>query len=94
MGALVTLLFSALSTFLGKLITGFGISVIAYSGLDYMQSQFLSFISGEISGFPEACLDLFYLCGGGQVLNILFGAFAFIVSLKTISGVLSFATKR
>ncbi|HEZ3256888.1 TPA: DUF2523 domain-containing protein, partial [Neisseria meningitidis] len=37
------------------------------------------------TGAPQAMLQLFYISGGGTVLNILFGAIAFILSFKQIT---------
>ncbi|HEZ4164616.1 TPA: DUF2523 domain-containing protein, partial [Neisseria meningitidis] len=42
-------------------------------------------ITSSITGAPQAMLQLFYISGGGTVLNILFGAIAFILSFKQMT---------
>lgn len=76
---------AALMTFAGKLLAALGIGFVAYEGFDYVQSQFTGYLLNNLNNFPAAALQLFYMAGGGVVLNWFFGSFAFLTSIKTVS---------
>lgn len=83
--ALSTLIMSGLMSFTGKIITAFGIGFISYTGLDYMQGKFANYIQSQLGSFPIDALQIFYMAGGGVVLNWLFGAISFVATIKTTS---------
>ena len=58
---------------------------MTYAGVDRLVAKFQSAIQANVTGAPQAMLQLFYLSGGGTVLNILFGAIAFILSFKQMT---------
>lgn len=66
------------------ILTSLGISMITYVGFDILISQFKTQIMMNMSGVPAGLLQMFYLSGGGVVLNIIFGMFAFAATFKTM----------
>lgn len=80
-----TLLTSVLMTAAGKIISALGVGFVSYTGLDYIQGRFASWISTQLGSFPADALQIFYIAGGGVALNWFFGAFAFVASLKATS---------
>lgn len=85
MKSLALLLTSVLMSFAGKIIMALGLSVISYTGFDFMQSRFINWFEQSLGSFPADALQIFYIAGGGVALNWFFGAFTFIVSLKSLS---------
>lgn len=81
-GQLIT---SVLMTFAGKLIAAFGLSFISYVGLNEMQGYLLSHVQTQIGGISSDAMNLAYIAGIGVCLNWIFGTFAFITSLKSLS---------
>lgn len=80
-----TMLISVLMSFAGKIIAALGIGFVTYSGIDYMQGKFASWIAQELGSFPADAMQIFYIGGGGVFLNWIFGAVAFIASIKSMS---------
>lgn len=66
----------------GRIIAALGITAVTYVGFDIIIQRFQNEIVSSMSGAPLALLQLFYLSGGGVVLNVFFGAMAFILSYK------------
>ncbi|ELK86337.1 DUF2523 domain-containing protein [Neisseria meningitidis] len=81
LAALIPLLMSVV----GRILTALGLMAVTYSGVDRLVAHFQQAITHSITGAPQAMLQLFYISGGGTVLNILFGAIAFILSFKQIT---------
>lgn len=81
-GQLIT---SVLMTFAGKLIAAFGLSFISYVGLNEMQGYLLSQVQTQIGGISSDAMNLAYIAGIGVCLNWIFGTFAFVTSLKSLS---------
>lgn len=69
----------------GRIMTALGLMAVTYTGVDIMVSRFQQEITQSVTGAPQAMLQLFYISGGGTVLNILFGAIAFILSFKQMT---------
>ncbi len=84
LSALLPSLANLLTTFLGKLIAALGLTAVTYVGLDALISQFKSQIQAALNDVPQGMLQIFYLSGGGTVLNILFGCLTFFVAFKTV----------
>jgi len=80
-----TMLTSALMSFTGKLIAALGVGFVSYTGIDYLQSKFAAWILQQLGNFPADALQIFYIGGGGVFLNWIFGAIAFIASIKATS---------
>ena len=55
------------------------------TGIDYLQSKFAAWILQQLGNFPADALQIFYIGGGGVFLNWIFGAIAFIASIKATS---------
>ncbi|MBG8743553.1 DUF2523 domain-containing protein [Neisseria meningitidis] len=81
LAALIPLLMSVV----GRILTALGLMAVTYSGVDRLVAHFQQAITHSITGAPQAMLQLFYISGGGTVLNILFGAIAFILSFKQMT---------
>lgn len=50
-----------------------------------MQAKFASYIQQQLGNIPADALQIFYMAGGGVFLNWIFGAVAFIATIKTTS---------
>lgn len=85
MKAIFSMIISALMTFAGKILTALGVGFITYKGLDLMQAKFASYIQQQLGNIPADALQIFYMAGGGVFLNWIFGAVAFIATIKTTS---------
>lgn len=80
-----TLLTAVLITTAGKIMTALGLCFIVYQGLDTLQGYFLSVVNKQLGQFTNDALQLFYLGGGGEVLNWVFSGYAFALSIKSTS---------
>ncbi len=80
-----TLITSVLMTVAGRVIAALGLSFVSYVGLNELQEMFLRAVSDQIGGIPADALQIAYIAGFGLCLNWVFGAFAFVVSLKSLS---------
>jgi putative membrane protein len=81
-GQLIT---SVLMTVAGKVIAALGLSFISYVGLNEIQGYLLSHVQAQIGGLPSDAMNLAYIAGIGVCLNWIFGTFAFVTSLKSLS---------
>ena len=80
-GAIIT---SVLMTVAGRILSALGLSMMSYVGLNEMQGYFLKAISEQMSNRPEEALQNMYIAGFGVVLNWIFGAFIFVISVKSL----------
>lgn len=80
-----TLMTAILMTTAGKIISALGLCFITYQGLDTLQGYFLRVVHQQLGQFTHDALQLFYLGGGGEVLNWVFSGYAFALSIKTTS---------
>lgn len=81
-GQLIT---SVLMTVAGKVIAALGLSFISYVGLNEIQGYLLSHAQQQIGGISSDAMNLAYIAGIGVCLNWIFGTFAFVTSLKSLS---------
>lgn len=81
-GQLIT---SVLMTVAGKIIAALGLSFISYVGLNEIQGILLAHVQAQIGGLPSHALNMAYIAGVGVCLNWIFGTFAFVTSLKSLS---------
>ncbi|QEY25503.1 DUF2523 family protein [Neisseria zalophi] len=81
-GKLIT---GVLMSVAGRLIAALGLSFVSYVGLNEIQGYLLNQVQTQIGGIPNDALQLAYIAGMGVVLNWIFGTFAFIASMKTMS---------
>lgn len=81
-GRLIT---SVLMTVAGKVIAALGLSFVSYVGLNELQKYLLDAVQTQIGGLPQDGLQIAYIAGLGVALNWIFGTFAFIVSIKSLS---------
>lgn len=66
----------------GRVLSVVGLSFVTVTGLNTMQRYFINEISRAIGGFPDEALQIMYIAGFGVVLNWIFGAFSFVITLK------------
>lgn len=85
LSALIPMLINGLTTLIGKVLAALGLTLVSYVGLDIIINNFKSEIKTLISNIPTGALQLFYLSGGGTVLNIVFGCFTFFVAFKSLT---------
>lgn len=83
--SLIPALLNMLASLVGKIIAALGITAMTYTGLDLLINQFKGQIQSAVHGVPAGLLQMFYLSGGGVVLNILFGCLTFVLTFKTLS---------
>lgn len=85
LAALIPSLINALSYLFVRFITAIGLTAVSFVGLDMLIREFKSEIKQLLLAVPNGALQLFYLAGGGVVLNILFGCLTFFVTFKSMS---------
>lgn len=81
----LAMLMPVLTSFAGKILAALGITAITYVGFDVLINKFKSLIVSHVGAMAAEWLGLFNLVGGGEVLNIIFGAMAFSVSYQLLS---------
>ncbi len=74
------------------LVMAFGVSIVTYVGFDMMMGSLKEKFISQMGAVPAGAIQIFYIAGGGVVLNIMFGMLAFVVTFKTLSK-LSFGKK-
>lgn len=74
------------------LVMAFGVSIVTYVGFDMMMGSLKEKFISQMGAVPAGAIQIFYIAGGGVVLNIMFGLLAFVVTFKTLSK-LSFGKK-
>lgn len=85
LAALIQMFWNMLMSLIGKIIAALGLTFVSYVGLDIIVNNFKSEIRELMSHAPQGALQLFYLSGGGTVLNIIFGCFTFFVAFKSLT---------
>lgn len=80
-----TILTSVLMTVAGRLVTALGVSTVSYIGLNEIQKRIVSAVAQNIDSLPKEALQLIYIAGLGVCLNWIMGAFAFVISVKSLS---------
>lgn len=78
--------------FVKYLLMAFGVSIVTYVGFDMMMNSLKEKFISQMGAVPAGAIQIFYIAGGGVVLNIMFGMLAFVVTFKTLSK-LSFGKK-
>ena len=67
------------------IFTALGVSIVTYIGFDLLLDNLKNRFISEMGTIPAGAIQLFYIAGGGVVLNIFFGLLAFVVTFKTLS---------
>ena len=80
-----TILTSVLMTVAGRLVAALGVSTVSYIGLNEIQKRIVSAVAQNIDSLPKEALQLIYIAGWGVCLNWIMGAFAFVISVKSLS---------
>lgn len=78
------MLTGVLMTVAGRIASALGLSVVSYVGLDAIQGYFVNEVAAMLGNFPQDALQVLYIAGFGVVLNWIFGAFSFVVTLKSL----------
>ena len=76
---------TGLGSLFGRIITAFGLSAVTYVGLEVLVGNFKDKIAASVHGVPAGLLQMFYISGGGVVLNIFFGCLTFILTFKALT---------
>lgn len=82
---LIGALSALITTYAGRLLAAFGISIITYKGIDTIQARFVNYLTSQLGRMPSEVLQIFYLAGGGVALNWIFGATAFAFGLMSVT---------
>lgn len=85
LAALIPALLNMLTTLVGKIFVALGITAVIYVGLERVIAHLKNEIQVSLSGVPAGLLQMFYLAGGGVVLNIFFGCFTFVLTFKSLA---------
>ncbi|MDD2183844.1 DUF2523 domain-containing protein [Kingella sp. SNUBH-2017] len=85
MPVLIALLGQLLVTLIGQVIIALGISAITYVGFDHLQQMFLGYVKNSMGGIAPEAIQIFYIAGGGEALNWIFGATSFALALSSVS---------
>ena len=85
MPVLIALLGQLLVTLIGQIIVALGVSAITYVGFDHLQQMFLNHIKSSMGGADAAAIQIFYIAGGGEARNWIFGATSFALALSSVS---------
>ena len=80
-----TILTSVLMTVAGRLVAALGVSTVSYIGLNEIQKRIVSAVAQNIDSLPKEARQLIYIAGLGVCLNWIMGAFAFVISVKSLS---------
>lgn len=67
------------------ILTALGIAFVSYVGFGFVVDKFKTQILNSINGVPAGMFQLFLISGGGEIVNIMFGCLAFVVSFKTMT---------
>lgn len=79
------LIIAVLMNVTGRIVAALGLSFISYAGLNELQGQLLGYVQAQIGGLPDDAMQIAMIAGVGVCLNWVFGTFAFVASLKTMS---------
>ena len=74
-----------LKWFGGSILTALGVSFVTYKGFEWGLSQLRGYMAESIGGMPSDAYEIFMIAGGGYAIGIVFGAFAFNVTLAAAS---------
>lgn len=85
LAALIPSLINALTHLFVRFVAAIGLTAISYVGLDLLILEFKGEIKSLLMQVPNGALQLFYIAGGGTVLNIIFGCLTFFVTFKSMS---------
>lgn len=85
---------AVLMTVAGRLIAAFGLSFVTYVGLNEVQSRIVAAIAENLNTIPKEALQISYIAGLGVVLNWIIGAFAFVVSAKSLTKLAAGVSKK
>ena len=61
------------------IFTALGVSIVTYIGFDLLLDNLKNRFISEMGTIPAGAIQLFYIAGGGVVLNIFFGLLAFVL---------------
>ena len=81
-------------TVAGRLIAAFGLSFVTYVGLNEVQSRIVAAIAENLNSIPKEALQIAYIAGLGVVLNWIIGAFAFVISTKSLTKLVAGISKK
>lgn len=83
MGFLIPLLQRLLVWVGAKILLALGLSFVTYTGITLSLNTLKDYVNSSMNNIPADIFSLLMLTGLGQVVGIIFGAFAFRVALES-----------
>lgn len=83
MGFLIPLLQRLLVWVGAKILLALGLSFVTYTGITLSLNTLRDYVNNSMNNIPADIFSLLMLAGLGQVVGIIFGAFAFRVALES-----------
>ncbi len=80
---LISLLLNLVKPLIGKVLAALGMSIVSYTGMQYVLEGLNSRIQTELDGMPVVAASLAGMAGLGDCFGIIVGAFAFRLSMST-----------
>ena len=74
-----------LKWFGGSILTALGVSFVTYKGFQWGLDSLKDYFSRSVDSLSADAYQLFMMAGGGYAAGIIFGAFAFNVTLSAAS---------
>lgn len=93
MARFLTVILEAMRRFGVELFAALGLSLTTYTGMNLIFQELVSSLQASFNSAPSAALQLFFLAGGGDLLNIVLSAYAFKLTLNGLTK-LSFKGKQ
>jgi len=73
-----------------RLLVALGVTFASYEGLELLFDYFWQEVINSLGQTPQDFLGLFNLAGGGEAMNILVGAYTFVIGMKIGSKTVKF----
>lgn len=83
--ALIPLIAVLLKLLIVRIIIATGMTFVTYAGYIVALNKFKNYISNAINSMPADIMNLLLIGGVGQGMGYLFGAFAFAISMRTLT---------
>ena len=85
MNRLLALIVAALKRFGVELLAALGFSIVTYAGMNTVLDTLIGELQAMMNNLPAATLQLFFLAGGGDAINIILSAYAFKLTMQSAS---------
>lgn len=82
---LIPALQKLLSYLITKILLAFGVSFVTYTGYSVGLNTLKGYVSQNFNNMPADVFQILMIAGAGQAIGMLFGAFAFNITMSTVS---------